>query len=65
MLRLTENNSNDSHDYIPFHIILNENSLRNGLCLVWNRDTQLTEQMHLKQVTKRLADYFKALEDFV
>ncbi|CAF5030751.1 unnamed protein product, partial [Rotaria sp. Silwood1] len=31
----------------------------------WNRDTQLNEQIHVKQVAKRLADYFKALEDFM
>jgi hypothetical protein len=62
VLRLI-NNEND--DYIPFHIILNDNSIKNGLCSVWNRDTQLDEQIHIKQVAKRLADYFKALDDFV
>ena len=57
---------NDEYDeYIPFHIILNDSSLKNGLCSVWSRDTQLNEQIHIKQVSKRLADYFKALDDFV
>ena len=52
-------------DYIPYHLILDENSLKNGLCLLRNRDTRLDEQMHVKQVAKSLADYFQALEDVV
>jgi len=63
VLRLIQKENND--DYIPFHIILNDTSLKNGLCSVWNRDTQLNEQIHVKQAAKRLADYFKALDDFV
>ncbi|CAF2015116.1 unnamed protein product [Rotaria magnacalcarata] len=59
------NNDNENADYIPFHILLNDDSIKNGLCLVWNRDTQLNEQMHVKQVAKRLADYFHSLENFV
>lgn len=55
---------NQPNDYIPFHIILDDNSLKNGLCLVWNRDTELNEEVHVKQIAKRLADYFKALDDF-
>ncbi|CAF2924375.1 unnamed protein product [Rotaria sp. Silwood2] len=58
-------NNDDKNDFIPFHILLNDDTLKNGLCNVWNRDTQLNEQIHVKQVAKRLADYFKALEDFV
>lgn len=52
-------------DYIPYHLILDDNSLKNGLCSVWNRDTRLHEQMHVKQVTQSLADYFQALDDVV
>ncbi|CAF1357888.1 unnamed protein product [Rotaria sordida] len=59
------NNDDNNNDFIPFHILLNDDTLKNGLCYVWNRDTQLNEQIHVKQVAKRLADYFKALEDFV
>jgi len=64
-LRILRLINNETNDYIPFHIILDDNSLKNGLCSVWNRDTQLNEQIHVKQVAKRLADYFKSLEDFV
>jgi len=64
-LRVLRLINNEYDDYIPFHIILDDNSLKNGVCSVWNRDTQLNEQIHVKQVAKRLADYFKALEDFV
>lgn len=63
VLRLIDNNQ--SYDYIPFHIILDDNSLKNGSCSVWNRDTELVEYIHVKQIAKRLADYFQALEDFV
>ncbi|CAF4070821.1 unnamed protein product [Rotaria sp. Silwood1] len=59
------NNNNNKNDFIPFHIELNDDTLKNGLCYIWNRDTQLNEQIHVKQVAKRLADYFKALEDFM
>jgi hypothetical protein len=59
------NDDNENNDSIPFHILLNENSLKNGHCTVWNRDTKLNEQIHVKQVAKRLADYFKALDEFV
>jgi len=62
-LRVLRLINNEKEDYIPFHIVLNDNSLKNGLCSVWNRDTQLNEQIHVKQVAKRLADYFQALED--
>ena len=62
VLRLMDNEIND---YIPFHILLNDESVKNGVCSVWNRDTQLHEQIHVKQVAKRLADYFKSLDDVV
>jgi hypothetical protein len=64
-LRVLRLNDNENEDYIPFHIILNDNSLKNGLCSVWNRDTKLNEQIHVKQVAKHFADYFQALEDVV
>jgi hypothetical protein len=64
-LRILRLINNEDIDYIPFHIILNDNSIKNGLCSVWNRDTQLNEEIHVKQVAKRLADHFKALEDFL
>lgn len=54
-----------SMDYIPYHLILDDNSVKNGVCLLRNRDTQLDEQMHVKQVAKSLADYFQALDDVV
>ncbi|CAF3339231.1 unnamed protein product [Rotaria socialis] len=63
VLRL--NDDNENADHIPFHILLNDDSIKNGLCLVWNRDTQLNEQIHVKQVAKHLADYFHSLEYFV
>ena len=52
-------------DHIPFQVKLDDNSLKTGICSVWNRDTQLNENIHVKLVTKRLGDYFKALDDFV
>jgi hypothetical protein len=64
-LRVVRLINEEHYDYIPFHLILDDDSLKTGLCSVWNRDTQLNEQIHIKQVAKRLADYFKALEDFV
>lgn len=63
ILRLKEDNENSY--YIPFHIILDDDSLKNGVCHLWSRDTELREQIHVKQIAKRLADYFNALEDFV
>ncbi|CAF1325010.1 unnamed protein product [Adineta steineri] len=64
-LRVLSLMNEENYDYIPFHIILNDDSLKNGLCSIWNRDTELNEQIHIKQVAKRLADYFKALDDFI
>ncbi|UJR21796.1 hypothetical protein I4U23_024871 [Adineta vaga] len=64
-LRVVRVIDRDIDDYIPFHIKLDDNSLKTGVCSVWNRDTQLNEEVHVKLVAKRLADYFKALDDFV
>ncbi|CAF3638229.1 unnamed protein product [Adineta steineri] len=64
-LRVLSLMNEENYDYLPFHIILNDDSLKNGLCSIWNRDTELNEQIHIKQVAKRLADYFKALDDFI
>lgn len=64
-LRVLRSLDTEPSDCIPFHLILDDNSLKNGLCLVWNRDTRLNEQVHVKQVTKSLAGYFQALEDVV
>ena len=64
-LRVIRSLDTEPSDCIPYHLILDDNSLKNGLCRVWNRDTRLNEQVHVKQVTKSLADYFQALEDVV
>ena len=62
-LRLVRLDGGSANASIPFHIVLDDGSLKNGVCSVWNRDTELREQIHVKQVAKRLADYFQALDD--
>ena len=64
-LRVLRLNGEHSTDTVPFRLMLDENSVKNGVCTVWSRDTQLSEEMHVKQVAKRLADYFQALDDVV
>lgn len=62
-LRVLRLNGEHSTDTVPFRLVLDENSVKNGVCTVWNRDTKLSEEMHVKKVAKLLADYFQALND--
>jgi hypothetical protein len=62
-LRLAHQTAITNDPTIPFRLTLTENSLKNGLCTVWNRDTRLHEEMHVKQVAHRLANHFQALAD--
>lgn len=45
---------------IPYNIILNENTLKNGICLMRSRDTTLKEQVHVADITKYVEQLFKS-----
>lgn len=62
-IRVLRSSADEPSATIPFHLILNEDSLKNGVSLVWSRETQMSEQIHVKHVTKRLADYLQALDN--
>lgn len=61
--QLRVRHENGQNSTIPFRLILDEKSSKQGLCTLWSRDTHLTEEIHLKFVCQRLSDYFHALDD--
>ena len=63
-LRVLHQNGEMTKDTtIPFRLIVDEKSVKNGLCSVWNRDTQLEQNLHVKFVCKHLSEYFHALDE--
>jgi len=54
-----------SCEHIPFHLILKDESIKNGVCFVRNRDTNLQEEIHVTQLAKNLSSYFKSLDDAI